>query len=90
MKTFRNVKTATSIRQNDITSFLADLTYAHARATSDASINPQINETIKEIKKAHKLGVLADRYYQTNRASLAAETLERAKELYANILPYGI
>ena len=84
------METATPIRQNDITSFLADLTYAHARATSDASINPQINETIKEIKKAHKLGVLADRYYQTNRTSLAAETLERAKQLYANILPYGI
>ena len=84
------MKTATPIKQNDITSFLADLTYAHARTTSDASINPQITETIKEIKKAHKLGVLADRYYQTNRASLAAETLERAKELYSNILPYGI
>ena len=88
------MKTATITNKNDITNFLAELTYAHANATSDASINPSVNPsvnvTVKEIEKAHKLGLLADRYYETNRTLMAAQTPERGKELYAGILPYGI
>ena len=84
------MKTATITNKNDITNFLAELTYAHANATSDASINSSVNVAVKEIEKAHKLGLLADRYYETNRTLMAAQTLERGKELYAGILPYGI
>ena len=73
------MKTATTTNKNDIANFLAELTYAHANATSDASINPSVNVTVKEIEKAHKLGLLEDRYYETNRTLMAIQTLREVK-----------
>ena len=84
------METAELTTQYDITNFLTELTYEHARALADAELNPSIFKTVRQLVAIHRVVEKANRLHQKGRRKEATEALETGKELFSKIRPWGV